>query len=143
MLLRILESCIVLHCLMFFQRNQGDDYLFVTTASWWTPWGGRNILWWSQWPWSRNGSWFRYRYHWMQLWIWLVLYHVSLLNIYSAFLCLRHLSSLAAECAESVIPAYIPIIERRRDTPFTEKHRAWQQLRRGRYVEFNLVSASM
>ncbi|KAF5800775.1 putative coproporphyrinogen III oxidase, aerobic [Helianthus annuus] len=23
--------------------------------------------------------------------------------------------------------------------PFTDKHKAWQQLRRGRYVEFNLV----
>uniref|UniRef100_A0A0D9X5G1 Oxygen-dependent coproporphyrinogen-III oxidase, chloroplastic n=1 Tax=Leersia perrieri TaxID=77586 RepID=A0A0D9X5G1_9ORYZ len=40
---------------------------------------------------------------------------------------------------DSVIPAYIPIIERRKDTPFTEEHKAWQQLRRGRYVEFNLV----
>ncbi|KAG8043442.1 hypothetical protein GUJ93_ZPchr0458g22855 [Zizania palustris] len=39
----------------------------------------------------------------------------------------------------SVVPAYIPIIERRKDTPFTEEHKAWQQLRRGRYVEFNLV----
>jgi len=45
-----------------------------------------------------------------------------------------------AECADSVLPAYIPIIERRKDTPFTEEHKAWQQLRRGRYVEFNLVS---
>uniref|UniRef100_A0A453P0A3 Uncharacterized protein n=1 Tax=Aegilops tauschii subsp. strangulata TaxID=200361 RepID=A0A453P0A3_AEGTS len=52
---------------------------------------------------------------------------------------LRHLPSFPAECAASVIPAYIPIIERRKDTPFTEDHRAWQQLRRGRYVEFNLV----
>uniref|UniRef100_A0A453P0P6 Uncharacterized protein n=1 Tax=Aegilops tauschii subsp. strangulata TaxID=200361 RepID=A0A453P0P6_AEGTS len=52
------------------------------------------------------------------------------------------LLDFATECAASVIPAYIPIIERRKDTPFTEDHRAWQQLRRGRYVEFNLVSAS-
>ncbi|GJN26494.1 hypothetical protein PR202_gb14426 [Eleusine coracana subsp. coracana] len=29
--------------------------------------------------------------------------------------------------------------ERRKDTPFNEDHKAWQQLRRGRYVEFNLV----
>lgn len=47
-----------------------------------------------------------------------------------------------AECANSVIPAYIPIIEKRKDTPFTDQHKAWQQLRRGRYVEFNLVSNS-
>ncbi|CAN6229496.1 unnamed protein product [Urochloa humidicola] len=49
------------------------------------------------------------------------------------------LLNFATECADSVLPAYIPIIERRKDTPFTEEHKAWQQLRRGRYVEFNLV----
>ncbi|KAK4491508.1 hypothetical protein RD792_002258 [Penstemon davidsonii] len=49
------------------------------------------------------------------------------------------LLSFATECANSVIPAYIPIIERRKDMPFNDKHKAWQQLRRGRYVEFNLV----
>ncbi|KAJ4982371.1 hypothetical protein NE237_033208 [Protea cynaroides] len=49
------------------------------------------------------------------------------------------LLAFASECANSVAPAYIPIIERRKDTPFTDQHKAWQQLRRGRYVEFNLV----
>ncbi|CAI9090749.1 OLC1v1025579C3 [Oldenlandia corymbosa var. corymbosa] len=49
------------------------------------------------------------------------------------------LLAFATECANSVIPAYIPIIEKRKDTPFTDKQKAWQQLRRGRYVEFNLV----
>lgn len=49
------------------------------------------------------------------------------------------LLSFATECANSVVPAYIPIIEKRKDTPFTDHHKAWQQLRRGRYVEFNLV----
>ncbi|KAL6651350.1 hypothetical protein ACP70R_010275 [Stipagrostis hirtigluma subsp. patula] len=49
------------------------------------------------------------------------------------------LLGFATECAESVLPAYIPIIERRKDTPFNDEHKAWQQLRRGRYVEFNLV----
>lgn len=46
---------------------------------------------------------------------------------------------LLAECANSVIPAYIPIIEKRKDLPFTVQQKEWQQLRRGRYVEFNLV----
>jgi coproporphyrinogen III oxidase len=36
-------------------------------------------------------------------------------------------------------PAYAPILERRRDQPFGERERRWQLLRRGRYVEFNLV----
>ncbi|XWS36785.1 hypothetical protein CRYUN_Cryun20dG0115700 [Craigia yunnanensis] len=49
------------------------------------------------------------------------------------------LLSFATECANSVVPAYIPILEKRKDTPFNESHKAWQQLRRGRYVEFNLV----
>ncbi|GAB4849914.1 Chloroperoxidase 1 [Ancistrocladus abbreviatus] len=49
------------------------------------------------------------------------------------------LLSFATECANSVVPAYIPIIERRKNMPYTERHKAWQQLRRGRYVEFNLV----
>ncbi|ESW14540.1 hypothetical protein PHAVU_008G289900 [Phaseolus vulgaris] len=49
------------------------------------------------------------------------------------------LLSFATECANSVIPAYLPIIEKRKDLPFTEQQKAWQQLRRGRYVEFNLV----
>lgn len=46
---------------------------------------------------------------------------------------------LLAECANSVIPAYLPIIEKRKDLPFNDHQKAWQQLRRGRYVEFNLV----
>jgi coproporphyrinogen III oxidase len=84
----------------------------------------------------------------MELLILLFFYHLSLItvnpNIHSTFVpkTVRHLPSLTAECAESVIPAYIPIIERRKDTPFTEDHKAWQQLRRGHYVEFNLVSTS-
>uniref|UniRef100_A0A5B7BQH4 coproporphyrinogen oxidase n=1 Tax=Davidia involucrata TaxID=16924 RepID=A0A5B7BQH4_DAVIN len=49
------------------------------------------------------------------------------------------LLSFATECTNSVVPAYMPIIEKRKDIPFTDHHKAWQQLRRGRYVEFNLV----
>jgi len=37
------------------------------------------------------------------------------------------------------IDAYLPILERRKDTAYEQKHRDWQLLRRGRYVEFNLV----
>jgi coproporphyrinogen III oxidase len=40
---------------------------------------------------------------------------------------------------EAFLPAYLPILQRRRDTEFTERERQWQLLRRGRYVEFNLV----
>ena len=35
--------------------------------------------------------------------------------------------------------SYIPILDRRKDTPFNDGNKLWQQVRRGRYVEFNLV----
>ena len=37
------------------------------------------------------------------------------------------------------LDGYLPIIERRKDTPYTEQERQFQLYRRGRYVEFNLV----
>ena len=39
----------------------------------------------------------------------------------------------------SFLPAYIPLIEKNKDKPYTEANKQWQLLRRGRYVEFNLV----
>ncbi|CAG8785362.1 14859_t:CDS:1, partial [Acaulospora morrowiae] len=43
------------------------------------------------------------------------------------------------QCGNSFLPSYVPLIKRRKDTVFTEKEKEWQQLRRGRYVEFNLI----
>lgn len=40
---------------------------------------------------------------------------------------------------ESFLPAYLPIIKKRKDMPFLPQQKEWQQLRRGRYVEFNLI----
>ncbi|WP_163647772.1 oxygen-dependent coproporphyrinogen oxidase [Modicisalibacter sp. 'Wilcox'] len=40
---------------------------------------------------------------------------------------------------DSFLDAYLPIVERRRDTPWSEREQAFQRYRRGRYVEFNLV----
>ena len=39
----------------------------------------------------------------------------------------------------SFIEAYVPIVARRKDMPFTAEHKYWQEIRRGRYVEFNLI----
>jgi len=40
---------------------------------------------------------------------------------------------------DSFLLAYLPILERRKDTPYGERERDFQAYRRGRYVEFNLV----
>jgi len=40
---------------------------------------------------------------------------------------------------EHYLAAYLPIVERRKDTPYGERERSFQLYRRGRYVEFNLV----
>lgn len=40
---------------------------------------------------------------------------------------------------DAFLGAYVPIVEKRRNTPYGERERAHQLYRRGRYVEFNLV----
>ena len=40
---------------------------------------------------------------------------------------------------DGYLAAYLPLVELRRDTPFGERERQFQLLRRGRYVEFNLL----
>ena len=40
---------------------------------------------------------------------------------------------------EAFLPAYLPILQARRDTPYGDREREFQLYRRGRYVEFNLV----
>ncbi len=47
--------------------------------------------------------------------------------------------NFAKGCGDAFIPAYVPIVERRKHTPFTPAQKHWQEIRRGRYTEFNLV----
>jgi coproporphyrinogen III oxidase len=42
-------------------------------------------------------------------------------------------------CGYAFMDAYIPIVEKRKFTPYTDQNKYWQEIRRGRYVEFNLV----
>jgi coproporphyrinogen III oxidase len=42
-------------------------------------------------------------------------------------------------CGDAFIPSYIPIVEKRKNTMYTAENKYWQEIRRGRYVEFNLV----
>ena len=47
--------------------------------------------------------------------------------------------AMTRSVGDRFIDAYLPIIGRRRDTPYGERERDFQLYRRGRYVEFNLV----
>ena len=47
--------------------------------------------------------------------------------------------SLLRDVGDRFLPAYAPIVERRRNTAYGERERDFQAYRRGRYVEFNLV----
>ena len=47
--------------------------------------------------------------------------------------------NLVESVGDHFLPAYVPIVEKRSDTPYGERERDFQAYRRGRYVEFNLV----
>ncbi|HVM88278.1 MAG TPA: oxygen-dependent coproporphyrinogen oxidase [Puia sp.] len=47
--------------------------------------------------------------------------------------------SFSKACGNAFIDAYIPIVEKRKNSAFTDAHKYWQEIRRGRYVEFNLI----
>ncbi len=47
--------------------------------------------------------------------------------------------AFVSSCAEAFVPSYIPLVDKRHALAFTAQQKAWQQLRRGRYVEFNLI----
>lgn len=46
---------------------------------------------------------------------------------------------LTRSVGDHFVPAYVPVLERRRSNPYGERERDFQAYRRGRYVEFNLV----
>lgn len=47
--------------------------------------------------------------------------------------------NFVTEVGDSFLNSYIPIVLKRKDVEFTTLQRDWQEIRRGRYVEFNLV----
>lgn len=49
------------------------------------------------------------------------------------------LFAFVQDCGRTFLPAYVPIVEQRRETPYGDRERQFQLYRRGRYVEFNLV----
>jgi coproporphyrinogen III oxidase len=49
------------------------------------------------------------------------------------------LYNFAKANGEALINAYLPIVLKTKDLPYTTTHKDWQEYRRGRYVEFNLI----
>lgn len=49
------------------------------------------------------------------------------------------LLQLAQNNSEAFLSAYVPIVEKNKAKEYGENHRYWQEIRRGRYVEFNLI----
>jgi coproporphyrinogen III oxidase len=47
--------------------------------------------------------------------------------------------AFALDLGAAFLEAYLPIVKRRRETPYSERERDFQSYRRGRYVEFNLL----
>ncbi|MFN3138202.1 MAG: oxygen-dependent coproporphyrinogen oxidase [Allomuricauda sp.] len=47
--------------------------------------------------------------------------------------------NFVTEVGDSFLDAYAPIVEKRKNLSYTKEQRDWQEIRRGRYVEFNLV----
>ena len=43
------------------------------------------------------------------------------------------------DCGDNFLESYLPIARRRKDERYTDAQRAFQEYRRGRYVEFNLL----
>ncbi len=49
------------------------------------------------------------------------------------------LFAFVKDAGEAFLPAYLPIVEKRRDQNYGEREKQFQLIRRGRYAEFNLV----
>ena len=52
---------------------------------------------------------------------------------------LEALFAFVRDLGDTFLDTYLPIVERRRNEPYTDREREFQLIRRGRYVEFNLV----
>jgi coproporphyrinogen III oxidase len=51
----------------------------------------------------------------------------------------ENLFSFVCDVGRTFLKAYLPIVSANKNLPFTTQNKQWQLLRRGRYVEFNLV----
>lgn len=63
------------------------------------------------------------------------------LSVRAALPCSLTISPLqfVRDVGDGILPSWQPIVQRQRQQPFSEAQRQWQLLRRGRYLEFNLL----
>lgn len=47
--------------------------------------------------------------------------------------------NFVTEIGNSFLDSYLPIVQKRKNTDYTKQQKDWQEIRRGRYVEFNLI----
>ena len=47
--------------------------------------------------------------------------------------------SFVKELGDIFLKIYLPIVNKRKEMPFTKNEKMWQEIRRGRYAEFNLI----
>jgi coproporphyrinogen III oxidase len=47
--------------------------------------------------------------------------------------------NFTSSMGNAFVNSYVPIVEKRKNQPYTDENRYWQAIRRGRYVEFNLI----
>ncbi|MBE7659900.1 oxygen-dependent coproporphyrinogen oxidase [Tenacibaculum finnmarkense] len=47
--------------------------------------------------------------------------------------------NFVTQIGNSFLESYVPIVEKRKDITYNKQQKDWQEVRRGRYVEFNLV----
>lgn len=47
--------------------------------------------------------------------------------------------NMLKSCGDAFLPSYLPIVEKRLHMEFNKRHKKFQEIRRGRYVEFNLL----
>lgn len=52
---------------------------------------------------------------------------------------ISHWHNFTVSVGKSFIQSYLPIVNRRKGMAWTEEQKRWQEIRRGRYVEFNLI----
>ena len=51
----------------------------------------------------------------------------------------EHYFKFSQAVGNAFLPAYLPMVQKHKDFAYTDAQREWQEVRRGRYVEFNLI----